>query len=102
MQQVQNLAASCRDKIAIMKTVKSIFIIGTLLLWGNNSYSQNAEKSKVKINNLRLVNSKALDFSPAYFKEDLVFVSNNTISGKTKIFDKDIKQASMSLFITKK
>ena len=87
-----------------MKTVKSIFTISTLLMVSHFSFSQNAEKekSKVKINNLRLVNSKALDFSPAYFKEDLVFVSNNVISDKKKVFDKNMKQASMSLFITKK
>ena len=66
----------------------------------NAQSAQNADK--IKINNMRLVNSPALDFSPAFYKDDLVFVSNNTINGKKKIFDKSIKQASMSLFITKK
>ena len=85
-----------------MKVLKKIYIVSILLLWVNYCFTQNTEKSKVKINNLKLVNSSALEFSPAYYKEDLVFVSNNPINGKTKVFDKKIKQPCMSLFITKK
>ena len=85
-----------------MKTLKNISLLGILLLLANYCFAQNTDKSKVKINNLKLVNSSALEFSPAYYKEDLVFVSNNPIQGKTKVFDKKLKQPSMSLFITKK
>lgn len=83
-----------------MNTLKTIFILSFLLMVKNSAFTQNAEK--VKIQNLRLVNSSALDFSPAFFKGDLVFVSNNPINGKKKVFDSHIKQASMSLFISKK
>ena len=83
-----------------MNIVKTIFILFALLIVKNNVIAQNAEK--VKINNLRLVNSSALDFSPAFYKGDLVFVSNNPVKGMDKVFDKKLKQPSMSLFISKK
>lgn len=64
--------------------------------------AQQTNADKVKINNMRLVNSPALDFAPAYFKDNLIFVSDNAVKDKKKIFDKKIKMASMSLFISKK
>ncbi len=85
-----------------MKTSKYIILLGILLFGANQSFAQNVEKSKVKINNLKLVNSSALEFSPAYYKDDLIFVSNNPIQGKKKVFDKKLKLPAMSLFITKK
>jgi outer membrane protein OmpA-like peptidoglycan-associated protein len=77
----------------------SLFVI-------NATTAQKADKTekpnKVKINNLRLVNTPDLEFSPAFYNRDLVFVSTNTIAGRKKVFDKNIKLNSMSLFISKK
>jgi outer membrane protein OmpA-like peptidoglycan-associated protein len=83
-----------------MNTSKILFI---LLIFGvkNSLIAQNAA-DKVKIQNLRLLNSAALEFSPAYFKGDLVFVSNNPVKTKEKVKDTKLKQPSMSLFISKK
>jgi outer membrane protein OmpA-like peptidoglycan-associated protein len=96
--------------MTIMAKLKYIFFIFISVFSQVKTQAQKDKKStqnasnadKIKINNMRLVNSAALDFSPAFYKDDLVFVSNNTINGKKKVFDKNIKQASMSLFITKK
>jgi outer membrane protein OmpA-like peptidoglycan-associated protein len=83
-----------------MNTFKTIFFFSFCLIFINQSVAQITDK--VKINNLRLVNTSALDFSPSFFKGDLVFVSNNPVAGAEKVFDKKIKQKSMSLFISKK
>jgi outer membrane protein OmpA-like peptidoglycan-associated protein len=56
---------------------------------------------KVVISNLSVINSKNLDFSPVFHKDGLVFVSNQEVSGKEKIFDKRINQPAMSLFLAK-
>jgi outer membrane protein OmpA-like peptidoglycan-associated protein len=48
------------------------------------------------------INSPSLDFSPAFHKDGIVYLSNAQIKGKVKMFDKDIQQKTMSLFITRK
>lgn len=78
---------------------KNIIFIG---LWLTATTLMAQKSEKVKITNLKLVNSPALDFSPALYKKDIVFVSNNAIEGTDKYFDKKIKQQAMSLFISKK
>jgi outer membrane protein OmpA-like peptidoglycan-associated protein len=83
-----------------MNTSKILFIL-LIFVVKNSLIAQNAA-DKVKIQNLRLLNSAALEFSPAYFKGDLVFVSNNPVKIKEKVMDTKLKQPSMSLFISKK
>jgi outer membrane protein OmpA-like peptidoglycan-associated protein len=56
----------------------------------------------VNISNVSVLNSTTLDFSPAFHKDGLVFVSNNAIEGKEKMYDKRINQKTMSLFIAKR
>jgi outer membrane protein OmpA-like peptidoglycan-associated protein len=58
--------------------------------------------TKVNISNVSVINSTTLDFSPAFHKDGLVFVSNNAIEGKTKMLDKRINQKTMSMFIAKR
>lgn len=58
--------------------------------------------TKVNISNVGVINSTTLDFSPAFHKDGLVFVSNNAVEGKEKIFDKRINQKTMSMFIAKR
>jgi outer membrane protein OmpA-like peptidoglycan-associated protein len=58
--------------------------------------------NKVNISNVGVINSTTLDFSPAFHKDGLVFVSNNAIEGKEKMFDKRINQKTMSIFIAKR
>jgi outer membrane protein OmpA-like peptidoglycan-associated protein len=58
--------------------------------------------NKVNISNVSVINSTTLDFSPAFHKDGLVFVSNNAIEGKTKMLDKRINQKTMSMFIAKR
>jgi outer membrane protein OmpA-like peptidoglycan-associated protein len=58
--------------------------------------------TNVNISNVSAINSTTLDFSPAFHKDGLVFVSNNAIEGKAKILDKRINQKTMSMFIAKR
>jgi outer membrane protein OmpA-like peptidoglycan-associated protein len=58
--------------------------------------------NKVNISNVSIINSTTLDFSPAFHKDGLVFVSNNAIEGKMKMMDKRINQKTMSMFIAKR
>jgi outer membrane protein OmpA-like peptidoglycan-associated protein len=58
--------------------------------------------NKVNISNVSVINSTTLDFSPTFHKDGIVFVSNNTIEGKDKMYDKHINQKTMSLFIAKR
>ena len=58
--------------------------------------------NKVNISNVSIINSRALDFSPTFHKDGIVFVSNSTVEGKDKMYDKHINQKTMSLFIAKR
>jgi outer membrane protein OmpA-like peptidoglycan-associated protein len=58
--------------------------------------------NKVNISNVSVINSTTLDFSPAFHKDGLVFVSNNAVEGKDKMYDKRINQKTMSMFIAKR
>jgi outer membrane protein OmpA-like peptidoglycan-associated protein len=58
--------------------------------------------TNVNISNVSVINSTTLDFSPAFHKDGLVFVSNNAIEGKAKMLDKRINQKTMSMFIAKR
>jgi outer membrane protein OmpA-like peptidoglycan-associated protein len=56
---------------------------------------------KATISNVSVINTATLDFSPTFHKDGIIFLSNNTIDGKTKMYDDHIKQKTMSLFIAK-
>jgi outer membrane protein OmpA-like peptidoglycan-associated protein len=57
---------------------------------------------KAVVTNVKMINSDNLDFSPAFHKDGIVFLSNSDIKGKNKMFDKDIKQKTMSLFMAQR
>lgn len=58
--------------------------------------------SNVSISNVSIINTATFDFSPTFHKDGIVFVSNNDIQGKKKIFDKLFKQRTMSLFMARR
>jgi outer membrane protein OmpA-like peptidoglycan-associated protein len=58
--------------------------------------------NKVNVSNVSVINSTTLDFSPTFHKDGIVFVSNNSVEGKEKMYDKLINQKTMSLFIAKR
>ena len=55
----------------------------------------------VNISNVSIINTATLDFSPAFHKDGIVFLSNTNIEGKTKMYDDHISQKTMSLFIAR-
>ncbi len=58
--------------------------------------------SNVNISNVSAINTGTYDFSPTFYKDGIVFVSNNDINGKHKMFDNLFRQKTMSLFITQR
>ena len=60
------------------------------------------QSSNVSVSNVGVINSATLDFSPAFYKDGIVFVSNNDIQGKAKMFDDHIGKKTMSLFLAKR
>lgn len=57
--------------------------------------------SAISISNVSTINSAALEFSPAFYKDGIVFVSNKAIEGRNKIYDKKINTNTMSIFISR-
>jgi outer membrane protein OmpA-like peptidoglycan-associated protein len=55
--------------------------------------------SNVSISNVSAINTGTYDFSPTFYKDGIVFVSNNEVNGKHKMFDNLFKQKTMSLFV---
>jgi outer membrane protein OmpA-like peptidoglycan-associated protein len=55
--------------------------------------------SNVSISNVSAINTGTYDFSPTFYKDGIVFVSNNETNNKHKMFDNLFRQKTMSLFI---
>jgi outer membrane protein OmpA-like peptidoglycan-associated protein len=58
--------------------------------------------SDVSVSNVSIINSATFDFSPTFYKDGIVFVSNNESKGVRKMMDKKINEKTMSLFIARK
>ncbi len=83
-----------------MKRLHNILI---LLIFINTSNLLKAQQiSNISLSNVGIINSATLDFSPAFYKDGLVFVSSNSIKGKAKTFDTRINKQAMSIFIAHK
>ena len=83
-----------------MKRLHNILIFITFLNLSNLLIAQ--QISHISMSNVGIINTATLDFSPTFYKDGLVFVSNNSIKGKTKTFDSRINKQAMSIFITRK
>lgn len=59
-------------------------------------------RSPFKVDNLREINSDKYDFSPTYYKNGLVFVSNNTKQGDNQNVDVWLGDNFMNLYFTEK
>jgi outer membrane protein OmpA-like peptidoglycan-associated protein len=82
--------------------MRKLSIIGffSALCFVANTLSAQAFKKAI-ISNVAVINSTTLDFSPTFHKDGIIFLSNNTIDGKVKMYDDHIKQKTMSLFIAR-
>jgi outer membrane protein OmpA-like peptidoglycan-associated protein len=67
-------------------------------IWANVA----AQKLSINVENEKLINSVKLDFSPTYYKDGIIFVSNNSSEKVEKVVDKHIQEKAMSLFIANK
>jgi outer membrane protein OmpA-like peptidoglycan-associated protein len=81
------------------KIYKSALLLSIILL----SKMLSAQPfSNVSISNVSIINTATFDFSPTFYKDGIVFVSNNDVSGARKMMDKKINEKAMSLFIAHK
>lgn len=83
-----------------MKRLHNILFLLTFLNTPNLLKAQ--QISNISLSNVGIINSATLDFSPAFYKDGLVFVSSNSIKGKAKTFDTRINKQAMSIFIAHK
>ena len=83
-----------------MKRLHNILLLLTLFNISNSLKAQ--QFSNISLSNVGIINSATLDFSPAFYKDGLVFVSSNSVKGKTKTFDSRINKQAMSIFIAHK
>ena len=58
--------------------------------------------NSIRINNVSVINSATLDFSPTFYKNGIVFVSCNAVDGKNKAFDAKINKKAMSIFLSQR
>ena len=82
-----------------MKNLNKIILLLSIFFMANTLSAQ--PFSNVSVNNVSAINTATLDFSPTFHKDGIVFLSNNLIQGKDKMFDDNIQQKTMSLFIAR-
>ena len=59
-------------------------------------------RSTVTLNNERVINTRQLEFSPAFFEDGIVFISSQKPLSKEKIFDARIESGTMSIFLARR
>jgi outer membrane protein OmpA-like peptidoglycan-associated protein len=88
------------NKIHPMRKLNKIFSLLAICFITTTLSAQPFPKAVVS--NVKAINTETLDFSPALHKDGIVFLSNSDIKGKNKMFDKDIQQRTMSLFMSRR
>lgn len=58
--------------------------------------------SHIVISNERTINTRQLEFSPAFFEDGIVFISSQKPLVKEKIFDERIESGTMSIFLARR
>jgi outer membrane protein OmpA-like peptidoglycan-associated protein len=81
-----------------MKKFQKAILLG-LIYWQIAPAQEATNQHPVFITNEKTVNTKQLEFSPAFYEDGIVFVSSNLIKGKEKVFDENIGRKTMSIFV---
>lgn len=80
-------------------------IIATIILLSNTiAFAQNEEipnNENVNIANESAINGQKLDFSPAFYEDGIVFITNQT-DKKSKVFDKNINSQAMMIMLARR
>lgn len=61
-----------------------------------------ARKNTIVLTNERTINTRQLEFSPAFFEDGIVFISSQKPLSKEKIFDARIESGTMSIFLARR
>ena len=61
-----------------------------------------ARNAAVTLVNERTINTRQLEFSPAFFEDGIVFISSQKPLSKEKIFDARIESGTMSIFLARR
>ncbi len=86
-----------------MKFNTLIFILlGCNVLTAQVFTQSNSGEKRVFINNETTINSEALEYSPAFYEDGIVFISTRPVGRRYKIQDKRINQNIMSIFWAKR
>jgi outer membrane protein OmpA-like peptidoglycan-associated protein len=64
--------------------------------------SVGTRKNTVVLTNERTINTRQLEFSPAFFEDGIVFISSQKPLSKEKIFDARIESGTMSIFLARR
>jgi outer membrane protein OmpA-like peptidoglycan-associated protein len=85
------------------------FSIAVLLLLGCLTFTLNAQDNEVDFDNVRVlitnettINSEALEYSPAFYEDGIVFISSKVPNSKYKIKDVRSGKNIMSIFIARR
>jgi outer membrane protein OmpA-like peptidoglycan-associated protein len=85
-----------------MKKIITLFNLS--LLFANFLWAQNILSSdiKVEVKNESNVNSGALEYSPAFYENGIVFISDNKVNSKDELLDARIQKNTMSIFLSRR
>jgi outer membrane protein OmpA-like peptidoglycan-associated protein len=58
--------------------------------------------NNITLTNERTINTRQLEFSPAFFEDGIVFISSQKPASKEKVFDEHIESGTMSIFLARR
>lgn len=82
----------------ILKIVSIIILSNTVALAQNEEIPNN---ENVNIANESAINGQKLDFSPAFYEDGIVFITNQT-DKKSKVYDKNINSQAMMIMLARR
>ena len=85
-----------------MKYINKLFYFTMFCLLATSVCGQETADKKVFITNESTINTEALEYSPAFYEDGIVFISSKVSSKKFKIKDKRINKNIMSIFNSKR
>ena len=64
--------------------------------------TETVANNNITISNERTINTRQLEFSPAFFEDGIVFISSQKPLSKEKVFDERIESGTMSIFLARR
>ena len=64
--------------------------------------TETVANNNITLSNERTINTRQLEFSPAFFEDGIVFISSQKPLSKEKVFDEHIESGTMSIFLARR